>query len=135
MATSAPVRILQCLLWPWKWIPCPSFAKIWCISYYFYSNLDQTYHISTQRYFLLLRARGNLGLVNFLSAYLFQECQDKCSSAINEVNIDLLSNFLTKKSARELLLIFLQNQKIHVIYIILSLHAKNQPPTTILSYV
>ena len=33
-----------------------------------------------------------------------------------------------------LLLRFLQNQKMHVIYIILS-HAKNQPPTTILSYV
>ena len=29
--------------------------------------------------------------VNFFSAYLFQECQKICSSAINEVNIYLLS--------------------------------------------
>ena len=43
--------------------------------------------------------------------------------------------FLQKARARALLLIFLLNQKMHVIYIILSLHAKNQPPTTILSYV
>jgi len=28
--------------------------------------------------------------VNFLSAYFFQEYQDKCSSVINEVKIDLL---------------------------------------------
>ena len=38
---------------------------------------------------------------NFLSAYLFQECQDKCSSAINEVKIDLLSKsriFFTKSA-------------------------------------
>ena len=39
------------------------------------------------------------------------------------------------KSARALLLRFLQNQKMHIIYIILSLHAKNQPPRTIPSYV
>ena len=43
--------------------------------------------------------------VNFLSAYLFQEYQDKCSSAINEVKIDLLSNFTA------LLLRSVQNQK------------------------
>ena len=38
----------------------------------------------------------------------------------------------TTWSFKSLLLRFLQ---MHVIYIILSLHAKNQPPTTILSYV
>ena len=43
--------------------------------------------------------------------------------------------FSQKARARALLLRFLHNQKMHVIYIILSLHAKNQPPTTILSYV
>ena len=32
--------------------------------------------------------------MNFFSAYLFQECQEKFSSAINEVNIDLLSKSL-----------------------------------------
>ena len=37
--------------------------------------------------------------------------------------------------ARALLLRSVQNQKIHVIYIILSSHAKNQPPRTMLSYV
>ena len=43
--------------------------------------------------------------MNFLSTYLFQEYQDKCSSAINEVKIDLLSNFTA------LLLRSVQNQK------------------------
>ena len=41
--------------------------------------------------------------VNFFSAYLFQECQEKFSSAINEVNIDLLSKsriFSQKARAR-----------------------------------
>ena len=44
------------------------------------------------------------------------------------------SRIFSQKNARAhaLLLRFLQNQKMHVIYIILSLHAKNQPPTTIL---
>ena len=40
--------------------------------------------------------------VSFLSAYIFQEYQDKCSSAINEVKIDLLSKkvvFFHKKRA------------------------------------
>ena len=37
--------------------------------------------------------------------------------------------------ARALLLRSVQNQKIHVIYIILSSHAINQPPRTMLSYV
>ena len=39
--------------------------------------------------------------VKFFSAYLFQVCQEKCSSAIIEVNIDLLSkksHFLTKSA-------------------------------------
>ena len=38
----------------------------------------------------------------FLSAYFFQEYQDKCSSAINEVKIDLLSKklYFFTKSAR-----------------------------------
>ena len=39
--------------------------------------------------------------VNFFSAYLFQECQEKWLSAINEVNIDLLSkklHFFTKNA-------------------------------------
>ena len=39
--------------------------------------------------------------VNFFSTYLFQECQEKCLSAINEVNIDLLSkklHFFTKNA-------------------------------------
>ena len=74
-----------------------------------------------------------------MSAYFFQEYQDKCSSAINEVKIDLLSKksyFFTKSArARALLLRSVQNQKMHVIYIILSSHAKNQPPRTMLSYV
>jgi len=43
--------------------------------------------------------------------------------------------FFNKKRARALLLRSVQNQKMHVIYIILSLHAKNQPPRTMLSYV
>ena len=77
--------------------------------------------------------------MNFLSSYFFQECQDICSSAINEVKIDLLSKktyFLTKRArAHTLLLRSVQNQKMHVIYIILSSHAKNQPPRTMLSYV
>ena len=46
-------------------------------------------------------------ILNFLTAYLFQECQVKCSSAINDVNIDLLS----KKSYFSLLLRSVQNQK------------------------
>ena len=39
--------------------------------------------------------------VNFFSAYLFQECQEKFASAINEVNIALLSkksHFFTKSA-------------------------------------
>ena len=40
-------------------------------------------HLSTDFTFKALE-------VNFLSAYFFQEYQDKCSSAINEVKIDLL---------------------------------------------
>ena len=58
--------------------------------------------------------------VNFFSAYLFQEYQEK-SSAINEVNIDLLSKkvaFFHKKRVRALMLRFLQNQKMHVLYCI-----------------
>jgi len=47
---------------------------------------------------------------------------------------DVKSYFFTK-SARALLLRSVQNQIIHVIYIILISHAKNQPPTTMLSYV
>ena len=74
-----------------------------------------------------------------MSAYISQEYQDKCSSAINEVKIDLLSKksyFFTKSArARAILLRFVQNQKLHVIYIILSPHAKNQPPRIMLSYV
>ena len=132
--------MLQCLFWPRKWIPCPSFAIVWCISCYFYSDLGQTLQISIERCFLLLRARTFKALeVNFLSAYFFQECQDTCSSAINEVKIDLLSkksNFLTKSArACALLLRSVQNQKMQIIYIILSSHAKNQPPRTMLSYV
>jgi len=81
----------------------------------------------------LARARTFKALkVNFLSAYFFQDYQDKCSSAINEVKIDLLSKksyFFTKSAlARALLLRSVQNQKMHVIYISLSSHAKNQPP-------
>ena len=45
------------------------------------------------------------------------------------INCKIKSYFFTK-SARALLLRSVQNQKMHVIYIILSLHAKNQPPTT-----
>ena len=71
-----------------------------------------------------------------MSAYFFLEYQDNCSSAINEVKIDLLSYFFTKSArALALLLRSVQNQKMHVIYIILSSHAKNQPPRTMLSYV
>ena len=97
--------------------------------------------ISIERCFLLLRARRTFKALemNFLSAYFFQECQDICSSAVNDVKIDLLSKksyFLTKSVCdRALLLKFVQNQKMHVIYIILSSHAKNQPPRTMLSYV
>ena len=77
--------------------------------------------------------------MNFFSAYLFQDCQEKCSSAINEVKIDLLSkkwNFLTKSArSRALLLRSVQNQEMHIIYIILSSRTKNQPPRTMLNYV
>ena len=54
------------------------------------------------------------------------------SSAVYNINIDLLS-----KSSFFLILLFrfVQNQKMHVIYIILSSHTKNQPPRTMLSYV
>ena len=52
--------------------------------------------------FLLIRARTCKALeVNYLTAYLFQECQDKCSIAINEVKIDLPSKivvFFTKRA-------------------------------------
>ena len=65
--------------------------------------LGQTLQIRIQRYFFYcVRARTFKAFqVNFLSAYLFQECQDICSSAINEVNIDLLSkksHFFTKSA-------------------------------------
>ena len=75
--------------------------------------------------------------VSFLSAYIFQEYQDKCSSAINEVMIDFLSkmSYFFRKSTRAILLRSVKNQKMNVIYIILSSHAKNQPPRTMLSYV
>ena len=73
MATSAPVRMLQCLFWPRKWNPCPDFAIFWCISSNCYSNLGQTLHISIQRYFLLLRARTFKPLgVNFLAHICFK---------------------------------------------------------------
>ena len=51
--------------------------------------------------------------VNVFSAYLFQECQEKCLSAINEVNINLLSkkSHFPPKIAHALLLRFLQTQK------------------------
>ena len=43
--------------------------------------------------------------VNFFSAYLFQDCQEKFSRAINEVNIDLLSeksHFFTKSTRAQI---------------------------------
>ena len=51
---------------------------ITCI-FWFLSNLSKS-----------ARARTFKHLGEFFSAYFFQECQEKCSSAINEVNIDLL---------------------------------------------
>ena len=63
--------------------------------------------------------------VNFFSAYLFQECQEKCICAINEVKIDLLIPFFTKKRARaHFCSDSFKTKKMHVIYIILSSHAK-----------
>ena len=99
---------------------------------YFYSDLG---------HFLLLRARGHLRLweLNFLNAYLLQEYQDKCSSAINEVKINLLSKnrFFSQKAPTRAHFCsdLFKTKKMHVLYIILSSHAKNQPPTTMLSYV
>ena len=86
-ATSAPVRRFQCLFWPRKWIPCPNFA---IVSY-------ATFILN----FLLLRARGHLRRLIFWAHIFFQEYQDKCSSAFNEVNIDLLSkkSYFYKKHA------------------------------------
>ena len=52
--------------------------------------------------------------------------------------IKIKSRIFSQKArvrARALLLRSVQNQKLHVIYIILSSHAKNQPPRTMLSYV
>ena len=77
-----------------------------------------------------------LGL-NFFSAYLFQECQEKCLSAINEVKIDYCQKsciFFTKNARARTFAQIPTKSKMHVLYIILGYHAKNQPPT-ILRYV
>ena len=48
-------------------------------------------HKNSKTFCFIARARTlKAFVVNFLSAYLFQECQDICSSAINEFKIDLL---------------------------------------------
>ena len=76
--------------------------------------------------------------VNFFSAYLFQECQEKCLSAINEVKIDYCQKsciFFTKNARARTFAQIPTKSKMHVLYIILGYHAKNQPSTTILSYV
>ena len=48
---------------------------------------------------------------------------------------DTLEKNMRAKNLRALLLRSVQNEKMHVIYIILSSHAQNQPPRTMLSYV
>ena len=70
---------------------------VFCISCNCYSNLAHKY---LKIFSFIAPVDLFKGLeVNFFSAYLFQECQEKCSSAIIEVNIDLLS-FFHKKRAR-----------------------------------
>ena len=71
--------------------------------------------------------------VNFLSIFLFQEYQDICSNASNEVMIDQIVKsriFFTKSARARTFAEIRSKQKMHVMYIILSSHAKNQPPTT-----
>ena len=116
---------------------CYSFMYLMILLFWLRPNLANIY---SKIFSFIARARIFKALeVSFLSAYIFQEYQDKCSSTINEVKIDLLSKksyFFTKSArARALLLRSVQNQKMHIIYITLSSHAKNQPPRTMLSYV
>ena len=73
-----------------------------------------------------------------LSANLFQECQEKCSSAINEVNIDLLSiksHFFTKKASMCTFAQIHSKPKNACNIHNSEFACKKQPLTTILSYV
>ena len=136
MATSAPVRMLQCLFWPRKWIPCPNFAIFWCISCKLWPNLAHKY---SKIFSFIARARGHLSLWRwiFLAHICFKSARKNVQVQLMKLTLIYCqkSSIFFTKSARALLLRFLQNQKMHVICIILSLHAKNQPPTTILSCV
>ena len=74
--------------------------------------------------------------VNFLAHICFNSARKNVE--VQLLNLTLIycqKSRIFHKKRGALLLRFLQNQKMHVIYIILSLYAKNQPPTTILSYV
>ena len=57
--------------------------------------------------------------LNLLSSYLFQEYQIKCSSAVNDVKIDLLSKkhifHMKRTHTPTLILRSVQNQKMNVI--------------------
>ena len=85
---------------------------------------------------------GNEFLVSILEVNFLAHICFKCVRKIVQVQLLKLTLIYCQKSrifsqkarARALLFRFLRNQKIHEIYIILSLHAKNQLPMTILSY-
>ena len=66
--------------------------------------------------------------VNFLAHICFMSVKKNF-----QVQLMMLTLIYCRKS--RILTQKMRNQEMHVIYIILSLHAKNQPPMTILSYV
>ena len=78
---------------------CYSLMYLMLLLFWLRPNLANKY---SKIFSFIARARTFKALgVNFLSAYFFQEYQDKCSSAINEVKIDLLSKksyFFTKRA-------------------------------------
>ena len=75
---------------------CYSFMYLMILLFWLRPNLAHKY---SKIFSFIARARIFKALeVSFLSAYIFQEYQDKCSSAINEVKIDLLSKNLVNLS-------------------------------------
>ena len=79
---------------------CYSLMYLMLLLFRLRQNLANKY---SKIFSFIARARTFKALgVNFLSAYFFQEYQNECSSAINEVKIDLLSkkSYFFTKSAR-----------------------------------
>ena len=114
---------------------CYSLMYLMILLFWLRPNLENKY---SKIFSFIARARGNLRLWRWIFwAHIFFK-SIRINVQVQLMKLRLIycqkSRIFSQKMCT-LLLRSVQNQKMHVIYIILSSHAKNQPPRTMLSYV